>query len=85
MKSKKKVFTQIWSDFSPKRGCKPKANTQNIALCVIKAYAQLAQGGGHAAILHTILCNYAILPTQRGAMAQFPPPLNTALVETVIF
>ena len=77
VKSKKKVFTQIWSEFSPKRGCKPKRNEQNIAFCVIKPYAQLAKGG-HAAILHTILCNYTILATQRGLMAQWPP-LNTPL------
>ena len=33
---------------------------------MIKPYAQLANEGAHAAILHTILWNFTILATQRG-------------------
>ena len=43
---KNKVYTHIWSNFSPKRGCKTKRNAQNIALRGIKLYAQFAKGGG---------------------------------------
>ena len=39
----------------------------------------LQRGEGHASILLTFLCNFAILATQRGAMAQ-RSPLNTPLV-----
>ena len=59
-KKKKKVFTQISSH-------------------VFEPYLQtlmpnLQRGGAHASILLTFLCNFAILATQRGAMAQWPPP-----------
>ena len=75
MKSKKNVFIQISSDFKPKAWNKRTEHT----LCMIKPYAQLVKGGGHASILLTFLCNFTILATQRGgAMAQCPP-LNTAL------
>ena len=40
--------------------------------------AQLAKGGGHASILLTFLCNFAILATQRGGHGSMPP-LNTPL------
>ena len=77
---KKKGLHSNFVRFSPKRGCKPKRNAQNIALCVIKPYAQLAKGGGGlAAILHTILCNYTILAIQKGGHGPKAPPLNTPL------
>ena len=35
----------------------------------------LQRGGGHASILLTLLCNFAILATQRGGpLGQWPPP-----------
>ena len=37
------------------------------------------QRGGHASILLTFLCNFAILTTQRGGYGTMPP-LNTPLV-----
>ena len=76
---KKKVFTQISSDFKPKRGCKPRRNAQNIPFVWSNLMPNL-QRGGHASFLHTILCNYTILATQRGGHGAMPPPLNTPLV-----
>ena len=54
-----RFFAQIWVLSRKKR-------TEH-ALCVIKPYAQLPKGGGgHASILPTFLCNFAILANQRG-------------------
>ena len=41
------------------------------------------QRGGHASILLTLLCNFAILETQRGGPWPNAPPLNTPLGGTV--
>ena len=47
---------------------------QNQVISSPKPDTQLAKGEGHASILLTFLCNFAILATQRGAtMAQWPP------------
>ena len=40
------------------------------------------QRGGHASILHTFLCNLAILANQRGGPWHNGPPLNTPLKTT---
>ena len=67
-KKKKKVFTQGPSRFSPEL-------TQISSQKPESLMANLPRGGGHASILLTLLCNFAILATQRGgAMAQWPPP-----------
>ena len=53
---------------------------------MIKPYAQLAKEGGHAAILHTILCNYTILATQRGeAWSNGPPKYAPGQVRFLMF
>ena len=67
-KKKKKVFTQGPSRFSPEL-------TQISSQKPESLMPNLQRGGGHASILLTLLCNFAILATQRGgAMAQWSPP-----------
>ena len=62
-KTKKKVFTQISSHFSPNSGdFEP------------KAWCPTCKGGWHASILLTFLCNYAILATQSGGHGPMAPP-----------
>ena len=64
-------------------GCKPKRNAQNIALCVIKSYAQLAKGGGGMPqFSYYSMQLYDSGDPKGGAMAQWPP-LNTPLYRIV--
>ena len=44
-----------------------------------KAWCPTYKGGGHASILLTLLCNFAILATQGGGHGPMAPPLNTPL------
>ena len=62
-KKKKKVFTQGPSRFSP----------ELTPISSRKPDAQLTKGG-HASILLTLLCNFAILATQRGGPWHNAPP-----------
>ena len=70
-KKKKMVFTQGPPRFSPEltqiSSQKPESLMPNL------------QRGGHASILLTLLCNFAILATQRGGPWPNGPPLNTPL------
>ena len=63
---KKKVFTQGPSRFSSEltqiSSQKPESMMPNL------------QRGGHASILLTLLCNFAILATQRGGHGPMAPP-----------
>ena len=72
-KKKKKVFTQGPSRFS----------SELTQISSQKPDAQLTKGGGHASILLTLLCNFAILATQRGGHGTMVPPLNTPLVSEI--
>ena len=58
-------------------------------LCVIKASAQLAKGGGGGGMPQFCMlfyADYTIMATQRGAMAQcLPPPLNTPLPRSRVY
>ena len=73
-KKKKKVFAKIQSDFSAEirnskvfsaQNQKPKNFSELTQISCRKPDAQLTKGGGgHASILLTLLCNFAILATQ---------------------
>ena len=70
-KKKKKVFTQGPSRFSPE--------LTQISSQKLESLMPNLQRGGHASILLTLLCNFAILATQRGGPWPNGPPLNTPL------
>ena len=83
-KTKKRCSLKISPIFGPKLGedQKEKRSSPNLVRFLVLAYRLCAQTfcpsfkGGHAAILYA---NCTILATQRGGMAQCPPPLNTPL------
>ena len=57
-KKKEKVFTQIYSSFWPKTRWRPKTKSSPrfCSLVCSNFLPKLQRGGGHAAILRTILC-----------------------------
>ena len=88
-KKKKKVFAKIQSDFSAEIRNSKLFSTQNQVISKKKKNrfspeltqissrkpdAQFTKGGGHASILLTLLCNFAILATQRGGPWHNGPP-----------
>ena len=70
-KKKKRSLLKVRPVFHP--------NSLKFPAKSLKAWCPTYKGGGHASILLTLLCNFAILATQRGGPRPNGPPLNTPL------
>ena len=70
-KKKKRSLLKVRPVFHP--------NSLKFPAKSLKAWCPTYKGGGHASILLTLLCNFAILATQREGPWPNGPPLNTPL------
>ena len=65
-KKKKRSLLKVRPVFHP--------NSLKFPAKSLKAWCPTYKGGGHASILLTLLCNFAILATQRGGHGSMAPP-----------
>ena len=70
---KKRSSLKLSPIFCPKLGASQKQRSSP-TLCVLKAFAQFMKDGGMPQFCILSYADYTILATQRGTMAQWPPP-----------